>query len=583
MKVSSILFLPLAMLCLNPGWSSAGGQDTVATVGNSYAITFRDLVEYVHDRSYDRLYHSEPFGYAYKKALEDLVVDQLKRIDFFAQGLQHDSTLLQSNRRLINEELVIRYFEREYVRKYVNARAIREAYDQMQREVEYRILFVDTLALDPTKQRSSLYAAAKKLESERAQGARFDNLVSSCRRLLNAPDARSTTRTVTWKETLTGQADSIIFHLRPGDVRILMLPTGIAIVNPVKVNRRSIGSFESVQNEIYDALRQHYMYTCYDEFDRSKRALVSEQELRWNDRGLDKVLAWSNLPGFYGGAFEDTLSSEIADGRNVVLLHYRHRTVDLKEYLRLLNDVLILPARGQYKLADLKTYFLEALRTDLLIKKAKALGLERDVFHPNSRDPDLRNRIVALYNRREIDAKIPPLTEERARAFYAAHKDSLYYQLAKINIYAIISSDKRLIDSLWQIHLQGTPFEKLSHSWFVKAFIKDRDDDTIRSYLSLEKPFLGKAAFALDLNQVAGPVEYIDPEQGPRYAIIKCIEKRPEHQLTLDEARKTIGKDFREDEKKRIEAETVARLKARYPFSINEEVLMRDLAPQGGK
>ena len=32
-----------------------------------------------------------------------MIVDQLKRIDFFERGLNRDSTLLQSNRRLITK------------------------------------------------------------------------------------------------------------------------------------------------------------------------------------------------------------------------------------------------------------------------------------------------------------------------------------------------------------------------------------------------------------------------------------------------------------------------------------------------
>jgi hypothetical protein len=164
------------------------------------------------------------------------------------------------------------------------------------------------------------------------------------------------------------------------------------------------------------------------------------------------------------------------------------------------------------------------------------------------------------------------------REFYAANKDSLYYQLAKVNIYAVISTDRKEIDNVWQMHLRGTAFEKLAPQIDVKTFVRDRSGDSIRSYLSTETPFLGKAAFTLTLNQVAGPIEYVDPDRGTCYAIIKCVGIRPEKQLTMDDARKTIAADFMEFQKKKIGDETAESLKNKYGFKEYEDVLMRDVA-----
>ena len=583
MKKYPLLFLSLSFLLICHGQASSGGLDTVATVGTTHAITFGELQARVHDRSYDRMFRTKPIDYAYRVALEDMIVDQLKRIDFFELGLQHDSTLLKSNQRLINEEVVINYFEREYVRKYVNAKTIRATYEQMKREMVCRRFFVDSTAIDPTRTHDTFDAITEKLEHERAAGKSFDDLVSMCRRWLKPSRVREVRDTVNWKKSVADESDGIIFTLRAGDLRILRSPASLEIIKIVKVNTLSVEPFEKVQDDIYTILRQQYLNKSYDEFAQAKAALVDEKFLKWNERGLKELHSWSNIPGFYGRIYADTLTSAIAEGRNIVLLKYRDGKVDLKEYLRLLNNVLILPARGQYTVADLKTYILEALRTDKLVKKANTLGLEKGVFNANTTDPDLKDRIVRLYNEREIDSKVPPLTEERIREFYDANKDSLYYQLAKVGIYAIISSDKGKIDSLWQIHMLGTPAEKLSRNWFVKTFIRDRNDDTIRSYLSTEKPFLGKAAFTLALNQAAGPIEYNDPDQGTQYAIIRCVERRPEKQLTLDEARKTIGNDFKEYEKKNIESATVKRLKTKYGFKIYDDVLMRNIPSGNGK
>ena len=131
---------------------------------------------------------------------------------------------------------------------------------------------------------------------------------------------------------------------------------------------------------------------------------------------------------------------------------------------------------------------------------------------------------------------------------------------------------------LWQKHLSGVPFDKLATSWFVKTFAKSRFDDTIRSFLSIEPPFLGNAAFTLAFNEVAGPVKYFDPALGMQYAIIKCIENTPEKQLTLEEARHRIPNDYKNAERQKLVNETAERLKKKYGFKVYKDVLTRNLS-----
>ena len=555
-----------------------GGFDTVATAGKNSVITFGALQQFVHERFYDRMYRTRPLEYAYTRALDDMIVEQLKRIDFFERGLDRDSALLESNRRVINEELVIRYFGREYVRKYVNDAAMREAYERMKREVVCRRNHVNAPAGDSAKSRKSFDAVRGQLASELARGATFNGLVSASGRLLHTLTAPVDTVTVTWKKGLVAEADSIIFKLRVGQIAILNLSASLEIVQIVRINTVPVAPYENVKDEIYNTLRERFASTAADDFTRATKALVDERALTWNEKALEMLLGWSNIPGFYASLYRDTLTAAIAEGRNPVLLNYRGGRVDLREYLRLLNDVLILPGRGRFRVDDLKKLILEALRTDRVVKKARALGLEKGIFSFRSTDPTLRDRIVSLYNQAVIEANIPKLTEGAIRGFYAANKDSLYYQLAKVNIYAVISTDRKEIDNVWQMHLRGTAFEKLAPQIDVKTFVRDRSGDSIRSYLSTETPFLGKAAFTLTLNQVAGPIEYVDPDRGTCYAIIKCVGIRPEKQLTMDDARKTIAADFMEFQKKKIGDETAESLKNKYGFKEYEDVLMRDVA-----
>jgi hypothetical protein len=117
-----------------------------------------------------------------------------------------------------------------------------------------------------------------------------------------------------------------------------------------------------------------------------------------------------------------------------------------------------------------------------------------------------------LYDKTVIESQIPEPTEAALWEFYQANQDSLYYQLEKINLFAMIFSDKAEADQMWAKIQAGTPFEKASDRWFVKTFIKDRDGQ-IKSYLSKEPPYLGEAAFKLKEGEVDGVIEYTDPKK----------------------------------------------------------------------
>jgi hypothetical protein len=185
-----------------------------------------------------------------------------------------------------------------------------------------------------------------------------------------------------------------------------------------------------------------------------------------------------------------------------------------------------------------------------------------------------------MYNRKIIETQIPQATGEALRQFYQANKDSLFYQLAKVNIYTVIAPDEKTINELKRKLDQNVPFEKLTGEVFVKTFIRDRDS-VIKSYLSVEKPFLGKAAFQLKVSETAGPIEYNDSEHGKQYALIKCIAKREEKQLLYRDVEKIIADEFIQYHREKISYSVQDQLKAKYPVKIYEDIFKQNLSVIG--
>ncbi len=319
------------------------------------------------------------------------------------------------------------------------------------------------------------------------------------------------------------------------------------------------------------------------QFEQAKKNPIDEKTLNWNKKALQQIARWSNIPGFYLSYYSDTLRHAISQGNNFLILKYSKGKVDLKEYLRLLDDILMWGKKMAVTEKDVKDYILEALRTDMIVNKAYKLNLEKNVLNPETTNPVLRSRIIKLYNRHEIEERIPAVTEKTLKEFYEANRDSLYYQLAKVNIYAIIDSSKTVINEAKHKLEQNIRFENLAPTILVKTYIRGRDG-ILRTYLGGdEPPYLSEAAFKLKLNETAGPIEYYDTAKGVQYALIKCIVTREEKQLTYDEAKKTIADDFTDYYRNKITQSVGERLKIKYSVIVYKDVLNQNLASIGIK
>ncbi len=575
---SHVLFLLLlsVFVIATPGKSYPGGDDTVATIGPDCAITFAQVAKTVRDKFYDRMYDRKPFGFAYKKALDDMIIQQMKRLDFIALGLQNDEALLAHNRRVISEELAIAYYNTQIVRKYVNETTVRATYERMKHELVCRVFVIDTTGLARTKKGGTVRSFAGRLDAARRRGASYESLVAACRAWIQAPLAPEDTETVSWRRSLNDESAAIMFALAPGQSTVFLTPTGLTVAKAMRTTPVTVEPFTKMKDEIVSALAISSTQESQDEYNRLKTSLVNDKGMHWNAAAIKTLLRWSNIPGFYAGPYVDTLERVLAGGVNPVIMRYKGGVVDLKEYLRLVRDVLTLPDKGTFTAGDIKSVITEALRLDRLVRMARSLGLEQSVFNPHSTDPTLKERIVRLYNQKEIEEKIPALTEQAQKQFYAANKDSLYYQLAKVNIYAVIDSIPARIEAMKEKLAAGTPFQKLAPVIDVKTYIRKKDG-TLATYFGDEPPYLAEAAMKLVLNQVAGPIEFQDEMGKTKVALIKAVGVREEKQLSFEEALATMGQDFVKYQREKLEASVEKSLRAKYSASVRETALDRML------
>jgi hypothetical protein len=551
-------------------------QNVIAEIENNYRITFPEVHEFTVKSYLDQI-HPDQIK-AHETALNQMIFNQLKLLEFFDNDLHKNEEIMQSIRRVINEELTIRYFETEILAKYVNENSIAEAYEQMHREVVYRQIVIPKPDRGDTATLENLREMIAMIRSDIEGGGDFVSLASQY-----SHDAESVRRggympQLTWNN-LRNPIQYLVFQLNSGEVRSFETRNAFYLVKVERINEISVEPFEDIKEEITKTMRQRYLQQSLDEFEFEKSGSIDELSLEWNNNGLAQIVEWSNQQNFYELHYKDTLQRAIDEGRNFTIVSYRSGSLDLKEFYRLLDDISIPGGGGNLTIDHIKDFILEALRTDVIVKRAHKLDMEKDILHPYTTNSVLRNRIVRLYNEHIIDASIPEPTDAALRQFYEEQKDSLFYQLAVVNTFVLLYSDPDEANEQWQRIEEGSAFEDLASGWLVKSFIRDRNGN-IDSHFSTEEPFLGEAAFALDVDEVHGPVEYYDPEKGMQYAIIKCAAHRPEKQLSYEEVGNKIEQEFKQFHRQKYENTFREQLWNKYNVSINNDALIYNLKEQ---
>jgi len=570
-----LLFVTGSFLISGCGEKTQDYENVVAEVGENNTITLKDLKIHVINYFYDRRYRDK--ATAYNKALEAMVTNQLERIDFFERDLQNDRKLTESISRNISEELIVRYFNTQVLAKYTSEERIRQAYEQMGKEVEYRQIMLDKPENASKAQLDIIRNRADEIKSRIENGEDFGQLVRQYSQDAESAAEDGFMPPITWEKSISNPLYQMIFQFDSGDVRVLESLRSFMIIKITGIHKIDREPLETLKAGIKSDLEKMYMDISLNDYDEMKKKLIDENSLQWNQKALDQIIRWSRTPRFYEGLYRDTLQQAITDGRNPTILTYSEGAVDLKEYLWLLDHILIPGGSGNITKQSLKDFILEALRTDIIVQKAKQLGLEQDVLNPNTASSVIRNKLVQLYNQAVIESQIPEATETALQQFYHVNRDSMYYQLAKVNIYALIYPDRETAEKMWSKIKEGATIPDVSDRYFVKTFIRTREGE-IRAFSSTEVPYLGEAAFALKESETNGVIEYNDPEKGKQFAVIQCVHRRPEKQLTYADVKNTIPDDFREFHLKRLHRQVAEDLRKKYRVVIHRDVLKKGIA-----
>ena len=548
-------------------------RNVVAEVGD-HAITLGELRDFADSGLYHYLASDEEE--ALSNAMQDLITEELKRIDLFASGHAQDDTLFRRVARIVTEELGLAYAKRRYEDRYINDESIRSEHERMGTIVSYRQIVLAKPSDADADELDSLRTVTGDIQRQLEEGTSFAAIEQRYRDFVVSGSSNEPLQ-LTWEETVRSPRAFILFRLQPGAVRSFEGPRTFSIARVEDVERTSVAPLESVREQIVNALHQWYAEPATQAFRAEWMGLVDTLALQWNPVALEQVVAWASTPGFFEGSYRRVVEAHLAGQGDAQLLSDGRGEVRVSDLPRLIEEVLTSQSSGRHDLTFVQEYLLEALRTERLAARAREEGLLEEIWQADTPSPALARAFVQFYNEKLIDNQIPAATDARLRAFYQEFADSLFYQHERANAEVIVREDSAEIAEIWRQIQNGAAFSDVSHRRLLRSFQRGRDG-TITSLFNPEPPYLGELAFGLSEGEIAGPHSYSDHEERRRFAILKVTRRLEERQLLFEEVRDRVEEAFVDHHRRRLATEIAERLRERYPVTVYPDVLTQSVA-----
>ena len=546
--------------------------DIVASVKGIGDISFNELQNHYRDYQFDLKYRDNP-KQGYQEALQSLVLFKRKVADFKKEEMYENKKLMNPIQRYVNEEIRRLYFEEEYLGKYINEASITSYYQLMNKEITYQQLVLNKFHNQNSNSETNVKSRIDQILSEINSGTDFDILVSRYSEDITNNN-NGLMPPINWRNGWLNSTNRAISSMNIGDIEVLESESMYYIIKISDIKIIDIPQLNDIRPTIIKNLREQYLDRALQEFAFMEDNIVDTKDFKWNEEAVKEITNWSKDDSFFLGRYKDTINEAINLSNNKTIISNNLEEIKYDDLLYFLNDILIPGIEKDISENDLKNYIVEAIRTDLIIKKAKDLGYDEKILTENATDA-LEFQYQKIYTIENVDNKIPTANDTFLKEFYNEHKDSLLYQYALTSIYVKLFYEKSEALKMIENINAGESFEQAANRTYkVKSFIKNKEGK-ISSYYSKEEPILGNIAFEMEPNEIIGPINTY--ELGiQKFAVIKSSRKIEEKVPTFNEI-ENLEKLFEAYYREQLNQRVKDVLASKYPVITFDDIISKNI------
>ena len=546
--------------------------DIVASVKGIGDISFNELQNHYRDYQFDLKYRDNP-KQGYQEALQSLVLFKRKVADFKKEEMYENKKLMNPIQRYVNEEIRRLYFEEEYLGKYINEASITSYYQLMNKERTYQQLELNKFHNQNSNSETNVKSRIDQILSEINSGTDFDILISRYSEDITNNN-NGLMPPINWRNGWLNSTNRAISSMNIGDIEVLESESMYYIIKISDIKIIDIPQLNDIRPTIIKNLREQYLDRALQEFAFMEDNIVDTKDFKWNEEAVKEITNWSKDDSFFLGKYKDTINEAINLSNNKTIISNNLEEIKYDDLLYFLNDILIPGIEKDISENDLKNYIVEAIRTDLIIKKAKDLGYDEKILTGNATDA-LEFQYQKIYTIENVDNKIPTANDTFLKEFYNEHKDSLLYQYALTSIYVKLFYEKSEALKMIENINAGESFEQAANRTYkVKSFIKNKEGK-ISSYYSKEEPILGNIAFEMEPNEIIGPINTY--ELGiQKFAVIKSSRKIEEKVPTFNEI-ENLEKLFEAYYREQLNQRVKDVLASKYPVITFDDIISKNI------
>lgn len=546
--------------------------DIVASVKGIGDISFNELQNHYRDYQFDLKYRDNP-KQGYQEALQSLVLFKRKVADFKKEEMYENKKLMNPIQRYVNEEIRRLYFEEEYLGKYINEASITSYYQLMNKEITYQQLVLNKFHNQNSNSETNVKSRIDQILSEINSGTDFDILISRYSEDITNNN-NGLMPPINWRNGWLNSTNRAISSMNIGDIEVLESESMYYIIKISDIKIIDIPQLNDIRPTIIKNLREQYLDRALQEFAFMEDNIVDTKDFKWNEEAVKEITNWSKDDSFFLGRYKDTINEAINLSNNKTIISNNLEEIKYDDLLYFLNDILIPGIEKDISENDLKNYIVEAIRTDLIIKKAKDLGYDEKILTGNATDA-LEFQYQKIYTIENVDNKIPTANDTFLKEFYNEHKDSLLYQYALTSIYVKLFYEKSEALKMIENINAGESFEQAANRTYkVKSFIKNKEGK-ISSYYSKEEPILGNIAFEMEPNEIIGPINTY--ELGiQKFAVIKSSRKIEEKVPTFNEI-ENLEKLFEAYYREQLNQRVKDVLASKYPVITFDDIISKNI------
>jgi hypothetical protein len=546
--------------------------DIVASVKGIGDISFNELQNHYRDYQFDLKYRDNP-EQGYQEALQSLVLFKRKVADFKNEEMYENKKLMSPIQRYVNEEIRRLYFEEEYLGKYINEASITSYYQLINKEITYQQLVLNKFYNQNTNPEINVKSRIDQILSEINSGTDFDILVSRYSEDITNNN-NGLMPPINWRNGWLNSTNRAISSMNIGDIEVLESESMYYIIKISDIKIIDIPQLNDIRPTIIKNLREQYLDRALQEFAFMEDNIVDTKDFKWNEEVIKEIAGWSKDDSFFLGKYKDTINEAINLSNNKTIISNDLEDIRYDDLLYFLNDILIPGIEKDISENDLKNYIIEAIRTDLIINKAKDLGYDEKILTENATDA-LEFQYQKIYTIENIDNKLPTPNDTILKEFYNEHKDSLLYQYALTSIYVKLFDEKSEALKMIENINAGESFEQAANRTYkVKSFIKNKEGK-INSYYSNEEPIFGNIAFEMEPNEIIGPINTYELDV-QKFAVIKSSRIIEEKVPTFNEIQ-NLEKRFEAYYREQLNQRVKDVLASKYPVLTFDDIISKNI------